>query len=201
MAPSRPPSPTPRWCPFWPAMGRWCGSTGKGRWCGAPVMTGGQVIFATRKIRFCGAARSLPATARHARFFQPHAADWLEHLEGLDHIVPAATALAHEAESRLHAWAQAQEPYAAQPMAQRRVVHTHLGPAQRKGLPLHGSKLARSTGPRPAGVGAAPAGAVGRGRPGPRTRSARAEHPDAPGRMAAAFANAPWPPAPPAASG
>lgn len=32
---------------------------------------GGQVIFATRKIRFCGAARSLPATARRARFSSP----------------------------------------------------------------------------------------------------------------------------------
>ena len=135
-----PPSPTPRWCPFWPAMGRWCGSTGKGRWCGVPVTTGGQVIFATRKIRFCGAARRCQPP-RATRVFQPHAADWLEHLEGLDHIVPAATALAHEAESRLHAWAQAQEPYAAQPMAQRRVVHTHLGPAQRRAYPFMEASL------------------------------------------------------------
>ena len=71
MAPSRPPSPTPRWCPFWPAMGRWCGSTGKGRWCGAPVTRADKSFFATRKIRFCGAARSLPATARHARSSGP----------------------------------------------------------------------------------------------------------------------------------
>ena len=63
------------------------------------------------------------------------------------------------------------------------------GPGAAQGLPVHGSKLARSTGPRPAGVGAAPAGAVGRGRPRPRTRSARAEPGHAPGRMAAAFAN------------
>ena len=112
----------------------------------------GQVVWRARydggQVIFCNAQDQIlwrsPVAASHRApraFFQPHAADWLEHLEGLDHIVPAATALAHEAESRLHAWAQAQEPYAAQPMAQRRVVHAHLGPAQRRAYPFMEASL------------------------------------------------------------
>lgn len=112
----------------------------------------GQVVWRARygggQVIFCNAQDQIlwrsPVAASHRApraFFQPDAADWLEHLAGLDHIVPAATALAHEAESRLHAWAQAQEPHAAQPMAQRRVVHTHLGPAQRKAYPFMETSL------------------------------------------------------------
>ena len=112
----------------------------------------GQVVWRARydggQVLFCNAQdqilwRSAVAASHRAprAFFRPHAADWLEHLEGLDHIVPAATALAHEAESRLHAWAQAQEPYAAQPLAQQRVVHTHLGLAQRRAYPFMEASL------------------------------------------------------------
>ena len=102
---------------------------------------GGQVIFCSAQDQILW--RSAVAASHRAprAFFRPHVADWLEHLEGLDHIVPTATALAHEAESRLHAWAQAQEPYAAQPMAQRRVVHTQLGPAQRRAYPFMEASL------------------------------------------------------------
>ena len=102
---------------------------------------GGQVIFCNAQDQILW--RSAVAASHRAprAFFRPHAADWLEHLEGLDHIVPAATALAHEAESRLHAWAQAQEPHAAQPVAKQRVMHAHLGPAQRKAYPFMEASL------------------------------------------------------------
>ena len=110
----------------------------------------GQVVWRARydgrTSHFCNAQDQIlwrsPVAASHRapRVFQPHAADWLEHLEGLDHIVPAATALAHEAESRLHAWAQAQEPYAAQPWPSDAWC-TPPGPGAAQGLPFMEASL------------------------------------------------------------
>ena len=188
MAPSRPPSPTPRWCPFWPAMGGWCGSTGKGRWC-ARRYAGGQVILQrARSDSVAQPSRRQPPRAR--AFFQPRG-----RLAGTPGGPGPHRPRSHGPGTRSRKPPARMGPGGAYTQRSPRPSDAWCTPtwARRSAGPtLHGSKLARSTGP-PGGRwcstcrrnGAWPTRPPNTQRP----RRAWAR----PGRMAAAFTKRPWP--------